>query len=248
MYITRVKSESSPLPLILCGENLPWMDNLEHLGQTLTNTLSMNLDCRRERTEFIDSSMKTREFFEFAHPCEVVSAIEKYSCSFCGSDIWNLKGEAAESVYASWRTSVKLAWNLPCNCYSYFIDALLATDTLAPKVGLLLRFHRFFHSLLASPSHKVTVVARLVAQDLRSTTGASLASLQLETGLDPWLYGGHRLKDSLTASNRAMVPEGEEWRILYLQSLLTLRMESFYEGNVELESHYDELIQCLITN
>ena len=119
---------------------------------------------------------------------------------------------------------------------------------LSPKVGLLLRFHRFFHSLLASPSFEVTVVARLVARDVRSTTGSNLTSLKLETGLNPWLYGGQRLRETLKVSHRATIPEGDEGRVLYLKSLLSERMKAFYDGNGELEAHYDELIHSLVAN
>ena len=41
---------------------------------------------------------------------------------------------------------------------------------------------------LASPSHEVVVVVRLVARDLRSNTGGNLAILRAaQTGLDPWM-------------------------------------------------------------
>ena len=73
----------------------------------------------------------------------------------------------------------------------------------------------------SSPSFEVMVFGRLAARDLRSTTGSNLASLRMETGLDPWLYGGQRLRDSLMARHTAMFPVGEEWRIKYIQSLLS---------------------------
>ena len=130
-------------------------------------------------------TVRTREFFGFAHPIEIINATDKYCCSHYGSNLWGLRSDAAEMLYSSWRTNVKLSWNIPRNCHSYFINALLAPHTVSPKISLMYRFHKFFHSLLISPSSEVQFLARLAARDLRTNTGSNLAYLRDETGLDP---------------------------------------------------------------
>ena len=92
-------------------------------------------------------------------------------------------------VYASWKTIVKLPWDLPRQTKGYFIDRLFATNVTSPKVTLLSRCHKFFHRLLDSDSSEVQIVARLAARDLRSNLGRNLQYMREETGLDPWVYG-----------------------------------------------------------
>ena len=54
-----------------------------------------------------------------------------------------------------------------------------------PSGSNQLQFLGFFLSLLDSPSPEVSVVASLVASDLRSSVGANLDLIQRQTGLDP---------------------------------------------------------------
>ena len=160
LYITgsRIVSEK-PKPLILCGQELPYVDHCDHLGHTLNVTATMDQDCSNKRAEFINSAVKTRESFHFAHPLEIITAVDKYSSSFYGSVLYDLRGKAAETVFSSWKTHIKLAWNVPRNCHSYFIDTVLAQAVTSPRVSLMSRFLTFFHSLINSPSPEVQVLS-----------------------------------------------------------------------------------------
>ena len=50
-----------PVPLVLCGRPLPWVERADHLGHTLHQDGRMRQDCREKRAQFIDSSLKVRE-------------------------------------------------------------------------------------------------------------------------------------------------------------------------------------------
>ena len=39
-----------------------------------------------------------------------------------GSNLWDIRSKSAEMVYASWRTNIKLVWDLPRQTKNYFID------------------------------------------------------------------------------------------------------------------------------
>ena len=78
LYVTGRKGSDPPVPLQLCGKNLPWVDHCNHLGHTLTVTCTMEDDCKQKRAEFIDSAVKVRESFDFAHPSEILNATAKY--------------------------------------------------------------------------------------------------------------------------------------------------------------------------
>ena len=127
----------------------------------------MEQDCREKRAAFIDSAVKCREMFGFAHPSEIITAVEKHCTTLHGSNLWRLDSQVAESVYASWRTNIKLAWGLPRSCHTYLVDNVLASHVWPIKASVLGKFHSFFLSLLKSDSREVQVVARLAAKELR---------------------------------------------------------------------------------
>ena len=167
MFVNGMKNhDSRPVPLVLCDRPLPWVDQCDHLGHKLTTAASMTTDCRIKRADFIDKSVKTREFFDFAHPMEVITANQKYNDSHYGHQLWDLPNQSAGVTFASWRTNIKLAWSLPRNTKSYFIDHLLAQQVVSPRVSLLCCFHNFFHQLLESDSDEVRIISRIAAWDI----------------------------------------------------------------------------------
>ena len=136
-----------PAPLTLCGAHLPWVTRCDHLGCTLTSDGLMDQDCREKRAQFIDNTVKIREMFSFAHPSEILLAIDKYCCSFYGSSIWCLQSPAVESLCSAWRTSVKLAWNADHACHGYFISSVMSPGSRPIKT--------FWHTSTTFPEHVV---------------------------------------------------------------------------------------------
>ena len=165
---------SKPVWLQLCGRPLPYVERCDHLGQSLQTHGRMIGDCRQKRAQFIDSSVKVREAFHFAHPLEQILATEKYCCSFYGSNLWDLTSDEAKMVFSAWRTGHKLAWYVHHGCRTYLVQTVLAPHVTSLRVNILTRFRGFFRSPLDSPSWEVVVVARLAARDVRSTVGSNL--------------------------------------------------------------------------
>ena len=151
LYVTGHKGLNDlPVPLMLCDKELPWVEKCEHLGNTLDVTGSMEQDCRNKRAEFIGQCVKLREQFNFAHPTEVILATEKYCWAHYGSNLRQLRCEAASTLFSSWRTHIKLTWNLPRNTRSFFIDSLLAPDISSPRVSLMTRQSRDTDTITSS--------------------------------------------------------------------------------------------------
>ena len=59
----------------------------------------------------------------------------------------------------AWKTSHMLAWKVHRGCRTYLVQEVLALHVPTIRAGLLSGLHSFFLSLLASPSHEVSVVA-----------------------------------------------------------------------------------------
>ena len=199
-----------------------------------------------KRAEFISNAVRVRENFSFAHPLEVIDATVKYCTSFTGGTLWDLRGKAATMLYSSWDTNVKLIWQLPRSTHSYFIETVLAPTVTSPRVSLMMQFLIFFRSLFDSPCLEIQVLSRLGARDIRTNIGSNLAHVKTESGLDPWLYGGDRIRKELLKYNRKRVPESDKWRIGYLEKLLAQRLIMHYE--MEDVDTVTNLIESLVIN
>ena len=55
--------------MILCGNPLPWVTSLKHLGTTVTNKIDgCQQDMRQKRAKYIDRNCNLTQEFKFAHP------------------------------------------------------------------------------------------------------------------------------------------------------------------------------------
>lgn len=64
------RSRTPPVPLMLYGKVLPWVESALHLGHHLHSSLSMDLDVKKRRAAFISRSVEVREQFSFAPPLQ----------------------------------------------------------------------------------------------------------------------------------------------------------------------------------
>ena len=93
-----------------------------------------------KRASFIENSTEIREMFAFAHPSQVLSAVQTYAGHFYGSMLWDLFGDMAGQVYRSWNTSVKLVWDLPRSTHNFFVEHLLAESFSSVRQSILVQY------------------------------------------------------------------------------------------------------------
>ena len=74
---------------------------------------TMDYDALIKRAQFIDRTAEIRTIFECGSLVEIIRAMKIYCSAFYGCMLWNLCGVAANQVYNSWNTAVKLAWGCP---------------------------------------------------------------------------------------------------------------------------------------
>ena len=193
----QARKAEKPVPLVLDGKNLPWVESAPHLGHVLHESGSMDQDIRSKRAAFIDESTKIREAFEFASPCEVLRAVKVYAGSHYGSNLWQLDSGMANQYFSAWRTCVKLAWHLPRGTHTYLVDHFLSCGLTSVRTDALSRFSKFLQGLRRSPSREVAVMFGVVAGDVRTTTGHNLNMIKLETSFDPSLATSDSVKKIL---------------------------------------------------
>jgi hypothetical protein len=218
----KVNNVQYPVPLQLYGVDLPWVTSATHLGHELHQAGNMEHDARVKRAIFIENSIEIREMFWFAHPAQVLQAVNVYSCHFYGSMLWNLYGPGAGQVFRSWNTCVKLAWDVPRWSHNYLVDHVLASGVPPVRRKILGQYLGFFRKLLISDSPEIRILANLAGRDVGSVTGANLLNIGTEFDLDPWTCSPGQLKEKY---NFYQVPAEDEWRLPLLVKLLNQRME-----------------------
>ena len=222
-FCGRSNNVQYPAPVQLDGKDLPWVDHAEHLGHTLHQSVTMDMDCHRARAKFIDKSVHTREQFYFAQPQQQLKMIQILCCDGYGSMLWDLKGNTAEQFFKSWNTCVKLINEVPRSTYTYLVEGFLADSQTSLRNQILGRYPAFYRKLLNSPSKEVRILARMVSSDPRSTTCRNLKYLRMTTKLDKIEdYSSWRVKAALPVEK---VPERELWRLGLLSSLLNMKTE-----------------------
>ena len=238
---------SKPAPLRLCGRDLPFVETATHLGHELHETGTMDYDTRVKKAQFISNSLEIREVFNFASPAEILVAIKVYSCSFYGSNLWELGGNMSQQVFNAWGTAIRLAWNVPRATRSYLVDHVLSPGLTSVRTDIFSKFIGFFRGLTLSPCPEVAFMAFLVGRDLRTTTGRNLRLIGEESGLDPWVCSSKEVKKVLS-ENTAEVPDVDAWRVSYLGLLLEQRQAAQYSGLEDEESRLNDLISSLCIN
>ena len=217
-----MRNVTFPVNLKLNNEDLPWVETASHLGHELHQMCDMEYDCKVKRAMFIDNSTDIRETFSFAHPDQILSAVNLYAGHFYGGMLWDFSGNRFNQLCNSWNICVKLAWDVPRSTHTYLVDNLLGINHLSVKRQLLSRYTKFFRGLLKSKSNEVKLLSNIVARDVRSVTGKNLKYIENETGLDPWISTPADIRDTLPIKQ---TPEEDAWRLPLLCKLLYQRQE-----------------------
>ena len=153
----------------------------------------------------------------------------------------------AAKYFNAWTTCVKLTWQVPRATHTYFVDQLLSCGQSSVRMDTLARYSKFVRGLRASPSMEVAVMFGVARQDIRTVTGANLALVKFETGLDPACSSLGNIKEKLLGKV-VSVPEMDRWRLPYLGRLLIERGEAHYRAEDEEVGRLTSLIDSLSVN
>ena len=210
----------------LDGKDLPWVESADHLGHTLTQVTNMEKDSQRARGKFISKTIEIREELCFAHPEQIMQAVQLLCTDGYGSMLWKLRSPGAESFFKSWNTCVKLVHGIPRNTFTYLVEGYFASGQTSLRNQILSRYSGFFRGLLLSPSKEVRFLAKIVSTDPRSSTCLNLRYLSEMTGLNkPEFMSSARIRMALPVRN---VPDAEKWRLGLIASLKKLKTEKYH--------------------
>ena len=134
----------------------------------------------------------------------------------------------ANQYFNTWNTCIKLAWDLPRATHSYFLEQLSA-GLISAKWDIICRYAGFVKGLMSSPSREVTIMARLVVKDVRTTTAKNIKVLERETGGLSWRSTPGEIRKELFKKVED-IPVTDQWRLPYLTKLLEQRDMMTYNG------------------
>ena len=85
--------------LTLCGNRLPWVGYVKHLGNTIVNSIDyMNQDTTEKRAQYITRNSELSQEFSFAHPSTKCLINNIFNSHFTSSSLWNLFNKATEML------------------------------------------------------------------------------------------------------------------------------------------------------
>ena len=65
LFLCGYQKADYPLPLQLCGQDLPWVEHAVHLGHELHQLCNMEYDVHIKRAEYIETAAQIQDTFKF---------------------------------------------------------------------------------------------------------------------------------------------------------------------------------------
>ena len=201
--------------LLLCGNPLPWVDKVKHLGNTVSNVIDgAQMDIKVKKAKYVDKCNSLGQEFYFAHPETKAKVNSIYNSHFTGSQLWKLGTREIQKLESTYNRSVKIMYDLPWATHRYFIEPL----TGGPHMMRVLakRYMSFIQKVRSSSKVALGQLLNLVEGDVRMTTGSNLRTLMLQSGLN----NIEELKVETCDFKYHKVTEAESWRINFLKELV----------------------------
>ena len=166
--------------LKLCGNTLPWVDKIVHLGTTITNEKDiLAKDTMQKRAAYINRNNELLQEFYFAHPQSIIKINGIYNTSFYGCVLWDQFGKEMERVDKSWNVSLRRMLRIPFNSHRYFLEPVSRSKHVI--FSLYARFIKFTDKLKTCSKSLIRNLYRTARSDCRSTTGRCLRKMMMKT-------------------------------------------------------------------
>ena len=209
-----------PIELVsmkLCGNPLPWVNTVKHLGITVTNMIDgCQSDIISKRARYIQRSNELLQEFHFAHSDTKMQLNSIYNSHFTGSNCWDLTSCACEMFEATYNRNIKLTYNLSYPTHRNLLPVLSKVKPL--RMTLAKRFLSFTEKLRNSEKPVLRHMISLVENNVNTVTGRNLRRILLLTNRPTIQH--LRPSDLDTVS---LYGEPELWRVLAVTDILEMR-------------------------
>ena len=227
--------------LMLCGNPLPWVNQLKHLGNTISNRMDgSQLDIKVKSAKYIDKNNSICQEFYFAHPQTKVKLNNIYNGHFTGSQLWKLGSKELDKFESTYNRSVKIMYDLPWATHRYLIEPLTGLPHF--RRTLVRRYLSFINMIRKSSKNAIIQLLEIVKADVRQTTGSNLRTIMMLTDNDSI--------EQLDANSGDIeyheIPDSETWRVDFVKEIVELK-----NGDIELpgfdRKELEEILDFLCT-
>ena len=198
------------------------MEHAAHLRHELHTSGLQELDLNMRRAAYIGESVELLNVFEFAHPLQKLASLQTFTCSFYGSNLYDLYGPSANRLYRAWQVSVRDAWCVSRQTRTYLVDHLLSGSFPHVRELILRRHVKFVQGLVFSMNPVISGLSYWGVRTRQSTTGRNVANMQNEFQVDPL----NCLPWDIKVSKRD-IPENYEQNLELLDNLLSTRATEY---------------------
>ena len=124
---------------MLNGYPLPWVSQVNHLGNVLQCDNFMSKDVLQKRGKYIGKVNSLLQEFHYAEASVLTKLVNIYATSFYGSGVWDINSAECQKLYKSWNVTVRQVYNLDrcSHRYRYLIEPV--SQCLHPKVMIASR-------------------------------------------------------------------------------------------------------------
>ncbi len=211
-----LKKERPLKNILLCGNELPWVKTVKHLGCKISSNIQgLHDDLMEKRAIYINRVNELLQEFYYADPLTRVKINNIFNTSFYGSQLWDLFSEESTRLEKTWNISQRKIMGIPRNTHRYFIEPL--TETKHIQLTLTKRFLNFIHSVYNSKKIVLRKMLSLVKYDCRSTTGSNMRNIMKrvnKVNVDEVTI--NYLKHHVYLN----VPAGDEWKVNFAKELI----------------------------
>ena len=212
--------------IMLNGDVLPWKEKVNHLGFTLTSNCSSANDIMEKRASFISNVYSLNQEFAFSTPELKLKMCRLYNTAFYGSNCWEFSSNQLERFSKTWNVNLRIMFDLPQETHCWIVEELSGG-----KHFLQMIYSRFIKYLTVIKNNKrnfLRTMYSIVANDVKTLTGANIRSILLDTNLDPRCTARHQF------TNWRVYQPADTWSVPLLVSLLELRNDT-WEVNFDAE-------------
>ena len=213
-------NKKTPLrSMMLCGNPLPWVSKIKHLGITVTDQIDgCQEDMVVKNARYIAKNNQLNQEFYFAHSSTKMELNSIYNSHFTGSQCWDLFSAGASKIEASWNRSIKIVHQLPWPTHRRLMTPI--SQKTHVKTLMMTRLMRFVEKLRNSEKPVLRQLLRLTMKNTQSVTGRNLRGIMLLTRKSKV----EDLKeDDVKNIQYHALSSTEQWRIVTIKELLEMK-------------------------
>ena len=227
--------------LTLCGNPLPWVEKLKHLGNTVSNVIDGGqLDMKIKTAKYIDKNNSLNQEFFFAHPQSKFKINTVYNSHFSGSQLWKFGSVEMNKLESTYNRSIKIMFDLPWATHRYLMEPLTGLSHVRKR--LVQRYLSFIDKIKNSKKGALAALLNIIKTDTRTTTGSNLRWIMLMASKN----NIEELFKNKVPIDYHEISKEEHWRTNFVEEIVNIRNEELVVPGFD-ETELEEILEHLCT-